>query len=152
MWFGTAVDRRSSNMSGFVLALAVAGLLPGCTQDCTDMLGTYPPDEVVMTGVESVEVPYAAWGCPGYDLDSFDSERLVPVESQVTVDVSLREGSTVELRIDNESVSVDPAPVEGDNSWTLDLDADAGGVTVRLCSDDDACAIYVAGLEHVGDH
>ena len=105
-----------------------------------------------MTGVESVEVPYAAWGCPGYDLDSFDSERLVPVESQVTVDVSLREGSTVELRIDNETVSVDPAPVEGDYSWTLDLAADAEWVAVRLCSEDDACAIYVAGLEHRGDN
>ena len=57
----------------------------------------------------------------------------------------------MELRIDNETVSVDPAPVEGDNSWTLDLDADAGGVTVRLCSDDDACAIYVTGLERPGD-
>ena len=115
------------------------------------MLGTYPPDEVVMTGVESVEVPYAGWGCPGYDLDSLDSERVVPVESQVTVEVSLREGSTVELRIDNETVSVDPAPVEGDNSWTLDLAADAEGVTVRLCSDDDACALYVAGLERRSD-
>lgn len=43
MWFDMAVDRRSSNMSGFVLALAVVGLLPGCAQDCADMLGTYPP-------------------------------------------------------------------------------------------------------------
>lgn len=56
------VERRPANVSVLVLTLALAGLLSACTRDCTDMLGTYPPDAVVMTGLESVEVPYAAWG------------------------------------------------------------------------------------------
>jgi hypothetical protein len=141
------VDRHISDGSLFVLVLALAGLLPGCTRDCTDMLGIYPPDVVVMTGVESVEVSYAAWGCSGYDLDAFDSVRVIPVESQLTIEVSLREESTVDLRVDNESVPVDPVPLEGDNAWTLDLPNDAESVSIRICSEEDACAIYIAELQ-----
>ncbi len=142
------VDRRTANFSMLVLTLALAGLLSGCTRDCADMLGTYPPDAVVMTGLESVEVPYAARGCLGYDLDAIDSLRVIPVESELTVGVSLREGSTVDLRVDFESVPVDSGPIEGDNVWTLDLPSNAESVSIRICSDEDACATYVAELQH----
>jgi hypothetical protein len=143
-----AVDSRTGNVSMFALTLAFAGLLSGCSRDCTDMLGTYPPDAVVMTGLESVEVPYAAWGCLGYDLDAIDSVRVIPVESELTVEVSLREGSTVDLRVDFENVPVDPVPIEGDNVWTLELPSNAESVSIRICSDEDACAMYVAELQH----
>jgi hypothetical protein len=142
------VDRRTANVSMLVLTVALAGLLSGCTRDCTDMLGTYPPDAVVMTGLESVEVPYAAWGCLGYDSDAIDSVRVIPVESELTVEVSLREGSTVDLQVDFESVPVDPAPIEGENMWTLELSSNAESVSIRICSDEDACAVYVAELQH----
>jgi len=141
------VDRFPANVSGLALTLALAGLLSACSRDCTDMLGTYPPDAVTMTGVESVEVPYAAWGCLGYDLDAIDSVRVVPVESEVTIEVTLREGSTVDVRVDDESVPADRAPIEGDNAWTLALPPDAEGVSIRICSEEDACAIYVAELQ-----
>jgi len=140
--------RRPANVSVLLLTLTLAGLLTSCTRDCTDMLGTYPPDAVVMTGLESVEVPYAAWGCLGYDLDAIDTVRVIPVESGLTVEVSLREGSTVDLQVDNESVPVDPVPSQGDNSWTVELPPDAEGVSIRICSKEDACAIYVAELQH----
>lgn len=141
-------DRRPANVSVLVLTLGLAGLLSGCTRDCTNMLGTYPPDAVVMTGLESVDVPYGAWGCVGYDLDAVDSVRAIPVESELTVEVSLREGSTVDLRVDNESVPIDPVPIEGDNAWTFNLPPEAEGVSIRICSDEDACAIYMAELLH----
>ncbi len=54
----------------------------------------------------------------------------------------------MDLRVDNESVPVDPVPIEGDNEWTLDLPPDAEGASIRICSDEDACAIYVAELQH----
>lgn len=142
------VHQHPANVSVLVLTLALAGLLSACTRDCTDMLGTYPPDAVTMTGLESVEVLYAAWGCPGYDLDAFDVVRVIPVESELTVEVSLREGSTVDLQVDFESVPVDPGPIEGDNVWTLELPPDSESASIRICSDEDACAIYVAELQH----
>jgi hypothetical protein len=142
------VDRRTANVSMLVLTLALAGLLTSCTRDCTDMLGTYPPDAVVMTGLESVEVPYAAWACLGYDLDAIDSVRVIPVESELTVEVSLREGSTVDLQVDFESVPIDPIPIAGDNVWTLELPPNAESVSIRICSDEGACAMYVAELQH----
>ena len=74
--------------------------------------------------------------------------RAIPVESELTVEVSLREGSTVDLRVDNESVPIDPVPIEGDNAWTFNLPPEAEGVSIRICSDEDACAIYMAELQH----
>lgn len=146
-WCRVTVDWRISEVSKFVLVLTLAGLIPGCTRNCTDMVGIYPPDVVVMIGLESVEVPYAAWGCSGYDLDAADSVPSIPAVSQLTVEVSLREESTVDLRVDNESVPVDPAPLQGDNAWTLDLPPEAESVSIRICSEEDACAVYVAELQ-----
>jgi hypothetical protein len=47
--------------------------------------------------------------------------------------------------------AVDPAQVEGDNSWTMDLPADAEEVAVRVCSKEDGSAPCVAELGHSGD-
>jgi hypothetical protein len=104
-----------------------------------------------MVGLESVAIPYAAWECRGFNSDSWEDPPVVTVDSQVTIEMSLEEGSTVELRVDNESVPTDPAPVAGANSWTLGLTTADKEVTVRLCSAEAACALYVAALEHRSD-
>ncbi len=39
---------------------------------------------------------------------------------------------------------VDPAPVDGANSWVLGVHAQSEPLVIRLCSKDDACALYWA--------
>jgi len=128
--------------------IGLLGLLSvvGCSAPCQDFLGVYPPDHIVVTGAESVEVPHIAWECPGYNSDSIDPPPSVAPDSEqrLHVEVALEEGSTVEARFGNQEVPVDPAPVEGPNSWVFLVPDPAEPLIVRLCSAEDRCALYWA--------
>ena len=56
----------------------------------------------------------------------------------------MEEGSTIDVRFGNQPVVVDPAPVDGANSWVLGVPAPAQPLVIRLCSEDEACALYWA--------
>jgi hypothetical protein len=65
-------------------------------------------------------------------------------EQQLRVDVTLEEGSLVEVRVGDEPAPVDPAPIEGANSWVFEIPDPAEPLRVRICSVDDRCALYWA--------
>jgi len=121
-------------------------LLAGCSAPCQDSLGDYPPPHIVVTGVESVEVPHIAWECPGYNSDSMDPPPSVTpdAERQLRVEMTLEEDSTVEVRVGDESALLDPGPTEGANSWVVEIPDPAEPLRVRVCAADDRCALYWA--------
>jgi hypothetical protein len=137
------VDHRHRRL---LVSFGLLGLLSiaGCGTPCQDFLGVYPPDHIVVTGVESVEVPHIAWECPGYNSDSMDPPPSVAPDSeqQLRVDVTLEEDSLVEVRVGDGPAPVDPAPVEGANSWVFRIPDPAEPLRVRICSADDRCALY----------
>jgi hypothetical protein len=126
--------------------IGLLGLLSvvGCNAPCQDSLGVYPPDHIVVTGAESMEVPHIAWECPGYNSDSIDPPPSVVPDSEqrLQVEIALEEGSTVEVRFGNQEQPVDPAPVEGPNSWVFLVPGSSEPLIVRLCSAEDRCALY----------
>jgi hypothetical protein len=129
-----------------LVSFGLLGLLSvaGCSTPCQDFLGVYPPDHIVVTGADSVEVPHIAWECPGYNSDSMDPPPSVAPDSeqQLRVDVTLEEGSLVEVRVGDEPAPVDPAPTEGANFWVFEIPDPAEPLIVRICSADDRCALY----------
>jgi hypothetical protein len=120
--------------------------LAGCSAPCQDSLGVYPPDHIVVTGVESVKIPYIAWECPGYNSDSIDPPPSVAPDSerQLRVDVTLEEGSIVEVRVGDDPAPINPGPAAGANSWVFQIPDLAEPLRVRVCSADDRCALYWA--------
>ena len=133
-----------------ILAVGLLALLmgAGCSSPCQESLGTYPPDHIIVTGVEAVDVPHIAWECPGFHSDSMDPPPSVAPNGQglVRVDVHLEDGSTIEVRFGNQPAALDPSPTEGDNSWSFQVAATAEPLIVRLCSAEEACAMYWANL------
>ena len=53
----------------------------------------------------------------------------------------MEEGSTIDVRFGNQPVVVDPAPVDGANSWVLGVPTPAQPLVIRLCSEDEARAL-----------
>ena len=127
-----------------VLLLAIVAA--ACGDPCAERLGEYPPDHIVVTGVEAVEVPHIGWACPGFHSDTIEPPPSVAPdpEGNVLVEVTMEDGSTIDVRFGNQPVVVDPAPVDGANSWVLGVPAQSEPLVIRLCSKDDACALYWA--------
>ena len=127
-------------------AIALLALLSiaGCSAPCEDSLGVYPPDHIVVTGAEAVEVPHISWTCDEFHSDTIDPPpSVVPNEQgEVMVEVTLETGTTVEVSFGNEPVVVSPAPSPGDNSWSFQVPEPAMPLIVRICSDDQRCAMY----------
>lgn len=119
-------------------------VIVGCSAPCEERLGEYPPDHIVVTGVEAVEVPHIGWECPGFHSDTIDPPPSVAPDPQgnVLMDVTMESGSTIDVRFGHQPVVVDPAPVEGANSWVFQVPTSSEPLVVRLCSDADACALY----------
>jgi hypothetical protein len=121
-------------------------LFPACSTPCEEALGVYPPDHILVTGAEPVEVPHISWTCDDFHADTIDPPPSVTPdpERRLHVEVTLEAGSTVELRVGNEDVAVDPAPVEGVNTWTVQIPEPSQPLIVQVCSADQRCAVYWA--------
>lgn len=119
-------------------------VLAGCSNPCSERVGDYPPDHIVVTGADTVDVPHIGWACPGFHSDTIDPPPSVApdAEGNLRIDVTLEEESTVDVRFGNGPVVVDPAPVEGSNSWTFRVPTPSQPLVLRLCSADEACALY----------
>lgn len=138
------------NQRRLATVLVVLGVLTigGCSAPCEDSLGTYPPDNIVVTGVEPVQVPHISWTCDDFHSDTIDPPPSVVPNGQgeVMVDVTLETGTTVEVSFGNSPVVVNPAPAEGDNSWSFEAPDPLEPLVVRLCSEDERCAMYWVNL------
>jgi hypothetical protein len=121
-------------------------LASGCSTPCPEYEGVYPPPHIKVTGAETVEVPHIAWECPGYNSDSMELPPSVApgTDEQLQVEVVLEAGTTAEVRFGNEHIPVDPAPREGANAWVFQVPTPSEPLIVRLCSEDDRCALYWA--------
>jgi hypothetical protein len=121
-------------------------LFPACSAPCEDSLGVYPPSHILVTGAEPVEVPHISWTCDDFHSDTIDPPPSVRPdgERRLQVEVTLESGSTVEIRLGNEDVPVDPAPVEGVNTWTIQTPEPSQPLIVSVCAADQRCALYWA--------
>lgn len=121
-------------------------LFPACSAPCEDSLGVDPPDHILVTGAEPVEVPHISWTCDDFHSDTIDPPPSVPpdAERRLQVEVTLEAGSTVEIRFGNEDVPVVPAPVEGVNTWAVQVPEPSQPLIVHICSADQRCAMYWA--------
>jgi hypothetical protein len=119
-------------------------LFPACSAPCEASLGFYPPAHILVTGAEPVEVPHISWTCDDFHSDTIDPPPSVRPdgERRLQVEVALEAGSTVEIRLGNEDVPVDPAPVEGANIWLVQVPEPSQPLIVSLCSADRRCAVY----------
>jgi len=132
-----------------LVGIGLLGLLSaGCSSPCEESLGVYPPDHIVVTGMEMVDVPHIAWECRGFHSDSMDPPPSVSPDArgQVRVEVPIEEDSSIEVTLGNEQVALDPAPATGANSWMIRVADPSEPLIVRLCSAEDACAMYWANL------
>lgn len=130
--------------------LAVLGLLTvgGCSAPCEEALDVYPPAQVKVIGVETVEVPHIAWTCDDFHQDSMDPPPSVTpdAEGRLGLEVPMEEGSTIEVSFGNSPVVVAPEPVAGINTWSFEPPGSTEPLVVRVCSSDGACAMYWANL------
>ena len=126
--------------------LLLAMVVAACGDPCEQRLGEYPPDQIVVTGVEAVEVPHIGWSCPGFHSDTIEPPPSVAPDpdGNVLVEVTMEDGSTIDVRFGNQPVVVQPAPTDGANSWVVRVPAGSEPLVIRLCSKDDACALYWA--------
>lgn len=131
-----------------LLAIGLLGvsLVPACSAPCEDSLGVYPPGHIVVTGAELVEVPHISWTCDDFHSDTIDPPPSVRPDAgrSLRIEVALETGSTVEIRLGNEEVPVDPAPVEGVNEWTVRIPEPSQPLIVEVCAADRRCALYWA--------
>lgn len=130
----------------FGLALLGSILVSGCSPPCDEFLGVYPPDDILVTGVEPVEVPHISWTCDDFHSDTIDPPPSVAPDAdrRLRVEVTLEASSTVEIRLGNDDVPVDPAPVDGANTWTVQIPEPSQPLIVQVCSADERCALYWA--------
>ncbi|HSJ84640.1 MAG TPA: hypothetical protein VLA91_12560 [Acidimicrobiia bacterium] len=129
------------------VGLALLGLVvAACSTSCEESLGAYPPDHILVTGAETVAVPHISWTCDDFHADTIDPPPSVPpdAEQRLQVEVTLEAGSKVEIRLGNEDVPVDPAPVEGVNTWAVQIAEPSQPLIVQVCSADQRCAVYWA--------
>jgi hypothetical protein len=128
------------------IAMFGGSLFPACSTPCEESLGVYPPDHILVTGAEPVEVPHITWTCDDFHADTMDPPPSVSPdpERRLQVEVTLEDGSTVEIRLGNEDVPVDPAPVDGVNTWAVQILEPSQPLIVQVCSADRRCALYWA--------
>jgi hypothetical protein len=115
-----------------------------CTDQCEQRLGEYPPDHIVVTGTEAVDVPHIGWECPDFHSDTIEPPPSVAPDGDgnLLVEVEMEAGSTIDVRFGNHPTVVVPAPVEGPNTWLLHVPSPSEPLVIRLCSADEACALY----------
>ena len=131
-------------------ACALSDSGQGGVDNCVAMMGEYPPDTILVESVESVEVPYTSWSCPGYDSDTFEDELPVlrsAADAQVTVTVEFRDDPTFEIRAETatERVTLD-AEVQ-DELLKVRLPDATESLWIRLCTGDGRCASYETRVE-----
>jgi hypothetical protein len=126
-----------------LLVFALAGSA-ACSPPCEDSLGIYPPAQITVSGAETIEVPHIGWSCPGFHSDTIDPPPSVApdVEGNLQIDVTMQPGSTIDVNFGNQSMVIDPAPVDGANSWIFHQPRSSEPLVVRLCSEEEACAMY----------
>lgn len=126
-----------------ILAFCLAGVA-ACSPSCEESLGIYPPDQITVTGAETVEVPHIGWSCPGFHSDTIEPPPSVAPDAQgnLRVDLNMEPGSTVDVNFGNQPMVIDPAPVDGANSWSFPQPRPSEPLVVRLCSAEEACAMY----------
>lgn len=116
---------------------------------CMAESGEYPPETIVITGMEQVDVPYTSWSCPGYDSDRFADEfpfLKVGATGEVSIDGEFRDDPSVEIRA---RTPVDQVSVDGEidgESLAFQLPAAAEHLWVRVCTKDGRCANYEADV------
>lgn len=128
------------------IGLLGVSLVSGCSSPCEEYLGDYPPDHILVTGAEQVEVPHISWTCDDFHSDTIDPPPSVPpdAERRLRVELILEAGSTVVIRLGNEDLTLDPAPVEGANAWPVQVPEPSQPLIVEVCSADQRCALYWA--------
>jgi hypothetical protein len=128
------------------IGLLGVSLVSACSTACEESLGVYPPAHIVVIGAEEVEVPHIAWTCDDFHSDTIDPPPSVPpdAEERLRVELTLEAGSTVGVRLGNEEVTLDPAPIEGVNTWMIQVSEPSQPLIVELCSADQRCALYWA--------
>ena len=128
------------------IGLLGVSLFSACSAPCEDAFGIYPPDHILVTGDEPVEVAHISWTCDDFHSDTIDPPPSVPADAErrLQVEVTLEAGSAVEIRFGNEDVPVVPAPVEGVNTWAVQVPEPSQPLIVHLCSADQRCAMYWA--------
>jgi hypothetical protein len=126
------------------LALLGLALVAACSAPCEESLGVYPPDHILVTGAEPVEVPHISWTCDDFHSDTIDPPPSVRPdgERRLQVEVTLEAGATVEIRFGDEDVPVEPAPVEGVNIWPVQVPEPSQPLIVSVCATDQRCALY----------
>jgi hypothetical protein len=126
-----------------ILALCLVGFA-ACSAPCEEALGVYPPDEITVTGAETVEVPHIGWSCPGFHSDTIEPPPSVTPDAQgnLRVDLTMEPGSSIDVNFGNQPMVIDPAPVEGMNTWSFHQPRPSEPLIIRLCSGEEACAMY----------
>lgn len=126
-----------------LLAFGLAGAA-ACSPPCEEGLGVYPPGQITVTGAETIEVPHIGWFCPGFHSDTIEPPPSVLPDGQgnLRVDLTMEPGSTIDINFGNQPMVIDPAPIDGVNSWTFHQPRPAEPLIIRLCSEAEACAMY----------
>jgi hypothetical protein len=129
---------------GLVILALCWLVLIACSPPCRDALGTYPPSHITVTGAETIEVPHIAWECPGYNSDTIEPPPSVAPDEQgnLQVDLTMEPGSTIDVDFGNQPMVIDPAPVDGANTWLFHQPRPSEPLVIRLCSEEEACAMY----------
>jgi hypothetical protein len=126
-----------------ILALCFAGVV-ACGSPCEESLGVYPPPQITVTGAETIGVPHIGWSCPGYDSDTIEPPPSVAPDAQgnLQVELTMEPGSSIDVNFGNQPMVIDPAPVDGANTWSFHQPRPSEPLVVRLCSEEEACAMY----------
>jgi hypothetical protein len=125
------------------LSLFLANVV-ACSSPCEESLGVYPPPQITVTGAETIEVPHIGWSCPGYDSDTIEPPPSVAPDAQgnLQVELTMEPGSSIDVNFGNQPMVIDPAPVDGPNTWSFHQPRPSEPLVVRLCSEEEACALY----------
>ncbi|HET9203269.1 MAG TPA: hypothetical protein VFP67_09040 [Acidimicrobiia bacterium] len=126
-----------------LLTLCLAGVA-ACSDPCEESLGVYPPAQITVTGAETIVAPHIGWSCPGFHSDTIEPPPSVAPDGQgnLRVDLTMEPGSTIDVNFGNQPMVIDPAPVDGSNSWSFHQPRPSEPLIIRLCSEEEACALY----------
>jgi len=138
------------------LLIVVASLVLGCSSPasnpeglsgCDRQVGEYPPDSMTLVGSTRVEVPYSSWSCPGYHADNFLEPPSLEIgdDLKIAFEVPIEDGATIELNavVDGERF---PLSITDVGSQAVEVPAGAEEISIRVCTADLRCAMYVADL------
>jgi hypothetical protein len=97
-----------------------------------------------VSGAETIQVPHIGWSCPGFHSDTIDPPPSVApdADGNLQIDLTMEPGSTIDVDFGDQSMVIDPAPVDGPNTWSFHQPRPSEPLVVRLCSEEEACAMY----------